>query len=260
MTVHGTPVSSGEGAKPVPAQDGPPATPTIAARSASSAVLLLARRVVIMGVAAVSVAVVARRIGVVNFGIFASAQGLTLLLAGIADFGFSIVLSREMASAPEQRGSVIGTSVVVASAGGLLAAVVQIAVALAAGPGTPRSIVLLILTPTLLVTGMGTYRLSFLVLYRVRRLATIDIATNLAQSVLIIAVAFAGGGLYGVAVVTAAAGVLNPLLVALVGRTMVAGHRPLRDDIMRFLRAALPLGLASFLSSVYFTIDLVILP
>jgi O-antigen/teichoic acid export membrane protein len=232
---------------------------SIAARAASSALLLLTRRVLIVAVSAIATAIVARRIGVGGFGTFASAQALSALLAGIADFGFSIVLSREMASDPSGRGVVMGVSLRIATASGIIAALILVIVGLASGPTSRYAVVLYILAPTLVVTGVGTFRQIYLVMYRVRDLAYIDIGTNLAQSVLIIAVALAGFGLYGVVIVTSVTAVLNSLLVGYFGKRLVRSARPSYAAVTAFLKAAFPLGLASFFSSIYFTIDLVLL-
>jgi O-antigen/teichoic acid export membrane protein len=250
----------------------PPATPdpgaagrapdgsgSIAALAASSALLLLTRRVLIVAVSAVSTVFVARRIGVGGFGTFASAQALRGLLAGIADFGFSIVLSREMASDPPGRGKVMGVSLRVATVSGILSALILVVIGLASGPTSRYAVVLYILAPTLVVTGVSTFRQIYLVMYRVRDLAYIDIATNLAQSALIIAVALAGFGLYGVVIVTTVTGVLNSLLVGYFGRRLVRCEHPSYAAVTSFLKAAFPIGLASFFASIYFTIDLVLL-
>jgi O-antigen/teichoic acid export membrane protein len=221
--------------------------------------LLLLRRVLIIGISALSTAIVARRIGAGSFGVLASAQGLVFLLQGIADFGFSLVLARELASVPDKGKSLVGASVVVATTTGALTTLVLVAIALASGPSSERGTVLLILAPGLALTGIGTVRQSFLVLYRTRRLATIDVATNVVQSVATIAVALAGGGLYAVAIVVSLGTVANPLLIAWAGRRLHGVMRPEAGQVRAFLRSALPLGLASFLSSVYFTVDLVLL-
>jgi O-antigen/teichoic acid export membrane protein len=232
---------------------------SIAARAASSALLLLTRRVLIMGVSAVSTVFVARRIGVGGFGTFASAQALSALLGGIADFGFSIVLSREMARNPSGRGGIMGVSLRVATVSGILSALILVVIGLASGPTSRYAVVLYILAPTLVMTGVSTFRQIYLVVYRVRDLAYIDIGTNLAQSALIIAVALAGLGLYGVVIVTSVTGVLNSLLVGYFGKRLVRSERPSTAAITAFLKAAFPIGLASFFSSIYFTIDLVLL-
>jgi O-antigen/teichoic acid export membrane protein len=213
----------------------------------------------IMAVSALSTVIVARQIGVGSFGIFASAQGVGMLLAGIADFGFSTVLARELASDPDRRKPVMGASLMVATTSGLIAALAIVAIGVASGPTSPRSIVLYIMAPGLVVTGMATYRQSFLVLYRTRILTTIDVSTNVAQAVLIILVAQAGGGLYGVVIVASGASIVNALLVGLVGRRLIGVSRPAATQVRQFLKWALPLGYASFLSSMYFTIDLVLL-
>jgi PST family polysaccharide transporter len=232
---------------------------TVAQLAATSAMLLLGRRVLIVIVGAASTAVVAREIGRANFGVLASAQGLILLLEGLADFGYSLVLARELASSPGDRRRTMGASVVAATGSGALTVVALIAIVLAAGASSQRGTVLLILMPPLALAGVGMFRQSFLVLYRARRLGVIDVSTNVVQSIATIIVAEAGGGLYGVAIVVSCSAVANALLVGWLGRRLVAASSPTANDIRQFLQSALPLGLASFLASVYFTIDLVLL-
>jgi len=231
----------------------------IARLAAASAMLLLGRRVMITAASAVSTAIVARQIGVGSFGLLAAAQGVVLLVGGLADFGFSIVLARDLATSPAHRGATLGASIRVASATGLLSALVVVAVAAPSGFASERGVVLLVLCPSLLLSGVGTVRQSYMVLYRTKRLAVIDLATNLAQAALTMLVARAGGGVYGVAITISGGAIANPLLVGLFGRRLIRAGRPGRDQMLGFLRAALPLGLASFLSSVYFTVDLVLL-
>jgi O-antigen/teichoic acid export membrane protein len=232
---------------------------TVASRAASSAFLLLTRRVLVVIVSAVSTALVARHIGSGGFGIFASSQTFALLLAGIADFGFSIVLSRELASSMTGRQGILGAAVWTATTSSVLATIIMVAAGIATGPTSRHAITLFILAPTLLFTGVGTYRQVYLVMYHVGILAVIDIVTNVLQSVLIVAFALSGLGLYGIAAATTATGILNSLLVWHRGRRFITSTRPRMSDVHEFVRAAVPLGFASFLSSIYFTIDLVLL-
>jgi O-antigen/teichoic acid export membrane protein len=232
---------------------------SIAARAASSAFLLLTRRVIVVIVSAVSTALIARHIGTGGFGIYASSQTFGALLAGIADFGFSIILSRELASSVKGREGVLGASIWTATVTSVVATLIMIVAGLASGFSTRHAITLYILAPTLLFTGVGTFRQVYLVMYHVRALAVIDISTNLLQSALIVAFALSGLGLYGIAAATTATSILNSLLVWQFGRRLITSTRPQVSDLRAFVRAAVPLGFASFLSSIYFTIDLVLL-
>ncbi len=236
-----------------------PVQPSDVARLAGgSAALLLIRRVVITGVGALTTAIVARRLGIVRFGELASAQGLLALLQTIVDFGFSLVVARELAR-NARRGALLGAAMLAEGFFGVVSMAAMAGVGLATGGGE-RGTIILILAPSLGIAALAPMRQVFLVSYRIRDLAKIDLATNLLQSALTVAAAFAGAGVFAVAAVFTAGQVVNPLLLARAARRRTTVRAPSRTEVRGMLRAALPLGLASILATVYFTIDLVILP
>ena len=133
------------------------------------------------------------------------------------------------------------------------------AVGLLDGVHTTRGGVLLALAPGIAAAGLGAGRQVFIALFRTRRLAAIDLVTNAAASALAVALVVNGSGAVGVAAALSAGSVVNCLLVATAAHRIVPLARPAPGDARRLVTLAIPLGFASLLSSVYFSIDLVLL-
>jgi O-antigen/teichoic acid export membrane protein len=231
----------------------------LAERIAASALTLAARRVLVTGMSAVGTAVVARLLGVGSFGELSSALAAFWLAAALSDFGFGLVLGRDLAFDPPARGRLLRAALHVQVAWSLLPALALVALAGASGFTETRGLVLLVLAPAVAFDGLGGARQMFFVLYRTRQLAAIDIATNVVQLGAMVAVAAAGGGPVGVAATLSLGSILNTVAVARAGFRLVDGAPPTAADRRRLLTRALPLGLASFTASVYFTADLVLL-
>lgn len=226
----------------------------------SWAVFLLGRRVVISIATAVSAAVVARELGASDFGTYASALAVVALGQAVADMGFSTVMLRDLPQAVAERRALLTRSTVQVHL--MWSAVVGLALAvagLASGLDTARGQVLLVLAPTMLLAFSVSLRQVLIVGGRVRLLARIDVPVNLAQAAAIVVAALLGASVLEIALLAGAGYSLNALLVIAQARrfTPPAPHRgTLRREITR---AAVPLGVASLLSSLYFTIDLVVL-
>jgi O-antigen/teichoic acid export membrane protein len=231
----------------------------VARLAGNSAALLFLRRVLLQGASAISTAFVARQVGVADFGQLASALGLLGLFQALVDFGFSLVVARELGHR-ERPGHWLGAGLVSEGVLGALFAALLGCIALASGITSVRGTILLVLLPALAVSGLGPMRQVFLVNYRVRDLAKIDVTTSLSQSLLTIVAAIAGAGVVAVAAIFTVTSVINTLWVSRSARSLMELRRPNWTDLHALLRAALPLGLVSFMASMYFTIDLVILP
>jgi O-antigen/teichoic acid export membrane protein len=95
--------------------------------------------------------------------------------------------------------------------------------------------------------------------YRAGPLFVLDIITALGQSAALIALAATHAGAVAIAVGLSVSSALNAAVAALLARRVVGRSRPQRGDRRRILRMALPVGIASVLSSLYFTIDQVLL-
>ncbi len=210
----------------------PPAIPT---RLGTSAALMIVRRFAMIGLLAVSTAVLAHLLGVARFGAYSAALATTQLAAAASDLGFSSVLAREMAVRPAERGAILAAALREWSLWTLTLAAGLVALGVISGTGTDRGIALIALAPSLLVDCLSGFRQLFYVLYRTGTMVKLDLLSTVVQAALITSVVAAGGGVLGAAAAMTAAIIFNALV-----------------------RAAAPLGIASLLSSVYFTIDLVI--
>jgi O-antigen/teichoic acid export membrane protein len=236
-----------------------PAGSLLSKQLAGSTMVLAGRRALVQGMSVVGTAIIARALGVESFGQLSSALAAYWLAAAATDFGFSLVLGRDLAAHPDGRGRLLRASFQVGVLWSVAPVAALVALAFASGITSTRGLVLLVLAPSLMGGGLTGGRQVFLALYRTRRLAAIDLSVNAVQLGAIVAVAAFGGGAVGVACVVSACAIANDGMAAVAALRLVDSGRPARADRIAFLRRALPLGLVSIMSSVYFTVDLVLL-
>src|SRR6266436_281555 len=110
---------------------------------ASSASQLFLRRAVITALSALSTAIVARKIGSNEFDQFSSALATFFLVMSASDLGFSLVLGRELAVQPEQRGPLTRAALQVMSIWAVVLTALTVAMVVAIGVTSTRGIVLL---------------------------------------------------------------------------------------------------------------------
>jgi O-antigen/teichoic acid export membrane protein len=224
------------------------------ARIASASAL---RQLLVTGLSAASAAVIARGLGASGFGVYAGGTAAFYLAISLTDLGFAIVLARELATRPEEEGQLVRATVHVQllwSAGIALGLLVLAVVA-----GGTRGAVMAVLAPAVVLSGMSAARQVFSVRFRAGPLLVLDIVTALVQAAALIVLAALGVSPVVLAGALAAAISLNVVLAALLARRLVEWAPPRRGDRRRILRLALPVGVASVLSSLYFTIDQVLL-
>jgi O-antigen/teichoic acid export membrane protein len=234
----------------------------LARRIAGSASILVGRQAVVQVMTAVSTAVVARALSANQFGVLASAMAVFYLALAASDFGFGFVLARDLAVATD-RGALFRAALRVELLWSAVLAVAMVALGLsglAASNGAKPVIVVLALG--VLAAGFSGGRQVFLVDYRTRVLAIIDISTNALTVAATIIAVLLGAGPAGVAAATVAGVALNAAIVLTLALRLVGPARDLtrtQRASAAFLRRAVPFGLASFMTSVYFTIDLALL-
>lgn len=218
------------------------------------------RRVLVMILTAVTTAVVARKLGGVEFGVYGSAFGLSQLLIALSDFGFSLVLGRDLASDQARAPRLLWTVLWLQTFWCVALTLVLVGFAAASGFGTVRGQVLLALSPSVALYGLSSVRQYFVVRFDVRYVAKMDIAVNVAMSVGVVAVVLATSSAVAVAATYTAGGAVLAIVIAHAGlRRAGSRHRPTRSDHADLIRRALPLGAISILSSFYFTIDVALL-
>jgi O-antigen/teichoic acid export membrane protein len=228
---------------------------------AGSAVNLVGRLGMITLLSAIRTIAITRLLGPSGFGVYGAAVAVSAVLGAFADFGFSLMLSRDMATDTGAHRALLRSGYEVAGAWSLLLAGAMVVMALTAPLSSQRGLALLVLAPSMAFNGLNPARVFFLVTYRTGRLVRIDVVTALVQMIVTIGVATAHLGPVAVAAVVSAGTIVNSVVVA------VAAHRMLEPQTgpagtfsrLELIRRSAPLGLVSVMTKVYLTIDLVLL-
>jgi O-antigen/teichoic acid export membrane protein len=230
----------------------------LAQKIAGSALVLTGRRAAAVVLTAAATAVIARALGASGFGELSAALAAYWLFVAVGDLGFSLLLGRDLAAHPERRERVLRTAVAIQLGWCSLLAAVLAGLGLAVGVDTARGGAMVVLAPALAAAGLGGVRQVFLVLFRTRALAGVDLGVLAVQLASAALAALTGLGVVGVAAAMSVAFAANTAIVAALGLRLVRirGARPLGR--VGLIRQAMPLGVASALASFYFSIDLVI--
>jgi O-antigen/teichoic acid export membrane protein len=215
------------------------------------------RNIVQTGLMAVTAAVVARLLGSTNFGLYAGGIAAFNLALAFTDLGFTMVVTREMARRPQEQGRLLRATLHIQFSWSSVVALGLFATALAAG-GT-RGHVMLILCPGVVFAGLGASRQIFAVRYRAVPLLIVDLSTALLQAGSMIALAVFHAGVVPIAGALSLNWCLSGVWSTLLARRMIELEAPRKGERTQILRMAIPLGLASVLASLYFTIDQLIL-
>jgi O-antigen/teichoic acid export membrane protein len=230
-----------------------------AGRMAGSVILLTGRRLVVAAATAVGGVAVARILGPGHYGGLASAQAISGLALAAVDFGFGAYLARELARRPDDGPRLLRATVQVQLVWALLVALVVAGIGLSIGLDVDRGAALVVLAPGIAFTGLNGFRQIFYVLYEVRRLVWVDVPANVLMVGAMIAAAALGGGPVGVAAAMSAGTIGTSIAVMLLSRHLVRQGPSDRTARREVVRISAPLGLTSFMASVYLLVDVVIL-
>lgn len=215
------------------------------------------RQVLGTGLSAVTAAAIARGLGAGGFGLYAAGTAAFYLAVSLTDLGFAVVLARELAGTRGSEGRLVRATVHVQV---LWSALITLGLVLmGALTGGTRGEEMLVLSPAVVLSGVSAARQVFTVRYRAAPLLVLDICTTVAQAATLITLAVLNFGPVTLAAGLAAVTAVNVVLAGLLVHHSVDAGRPEPGDRRRILRMALPVGVASVLSSLYFTIDLVLL-
>jgi O-antigen/teichoic acid export membrane protein len=228
-------------------------------RILSSSVLLVASRFSVQVVSAVATAVVARSISVEDFGNLNGGLAIFYLATALCDWGFGLSLARRLGRGSSRDGSVVRSVARLQNAWSGFVTVLVVAYAAISGWSEPRMRVLLILTPAIAATGVSVYRQVLIANDKTKLIVLPGLLINFASAMTTVALALWGFGISALSIVVSVAAVLSSLVLLYLGRKQISaikGTARLRRSIRR---EVVPLGLQSFLSSAYFTIDVVIL-
>ncbi len=202
-------------------------------------------------------AVVARFLGPTDFGFYVGGTAAYNLAVALTDLGFSSVLLREMAKRPAEQGRLLRATMQLQTMSSVGIALGLVALGLAAGG--QRGEVMLVLCPAVALAGLAAPRQLFGVHYRAAPLLITDLSLATLQAATMVALAVDHAGVVVLAAVLSAFTCLNGAIVTILARRLVRPKRPRKGELWQILRMALPIGCASILASLYFTIDQLIL-
>jgi O-antigen/teichoic acid export membrane protein len=235
-----------------------------AGQLARSAAVLVARKIVGSGLSAVSTVLVVRSLAPEEFGQYAAGLAAFYLLVALTEFGFGEVLGRALG---RTGGAVGGLGRLVLAVNLVWSLVVALFGVLLAGLfafGSIRGGTLLVMTPAVALAGTTALRQYFFARHEVGRMATIDLSVSLITTAVISALALLDASAVALAGAASAGAAVNGALVLAVtwgwlspGDQSVAETE--RYSVGRLVKEAFPIGLASWLATAYFSIDLIIL-
>lgn len=215
------------------------------------------RQVLTAGAMAFTAAVVARCLGPRGFGLYAGGTAAFNLTLSLCDFGFSLTLVRELSKRSEDSESLMGVGL--AAQMGWSCALTAILATTGILTGGTRGLIMVVLAPALALSGMAVSRQIFTVRFRPVPLLLMDISTTLLQCAVMLGLALAHLPIVTLAINLCFWTCLSSLLALILARREVSVSKPNWAAVRRFAKMALPLGVASVLASLYFTIDMTLL-
>ncbi len=207
----------------------------------------------------ISTLLITRLLGPTGYGSYASAIATAAILGAAADFGFSVMLSRDSVGSPAMHRPMLRTAYEVATAWSTALSLVLVGLAFSAGIHTDRGIVLLVLAPSMVFNGLNPARAFLIIRRQTRLLVLIDVLIMAAQVTASVSVAAAGLGPIAVGATVSAGSIIGNLVVSLaLNRRLERGGEE-RFSRRLLVRRSVPLGFASIMTRIYLTIDLVLL-
>ena len=250
-------VTAGLGAQRAPGAENGGAFHKLTAGTARMAGAAGLRQLLTTGSLAFTAAVVARCLGPHDFGLYTGGTAAFNLCLGFCDFGFSLVLVRELARRPQDQERLMGAGLISQLGWSAIVSVALAGLGIAAG-GT-RGLVMLIMAPGIAFSGLAVSRQIFPVRFRAMPLLVMDISTTLLQCAIMSWLALAHAPVAALALNLCFWTCLCGVLGAMLARRQVGIAMAKRAEIMRFVHTAIPIGVASVLASLYFSIDLTLL-
>jgi O-antigen/teichoic acid export membrane protein/O-antigen ligase len=200
-----------------------------------------------------------RLLGSSDYGQYAAAVATWAVLGATADFGFSLMLSRDLPHFEGPHRPILRSAYEIATAWSAVLALVMVGLAFSAGITSTRGLALLVLAPSMLFNGLNPARVFFLIRHRTGLLLKLDVVTTALQVATTVAVAALGFGVVAIAVALSAGSIINGLAVAFAAHRLLEPAAQRRVGRLALIRRSVPLGLLSIMTKVYLMIDLVLL-
>ncbi|MGK5681925.1 oligosaccharide flippase family protein [Actinoplanes sp. URMC 104] len=226
---------------------------------AGSAGLMIARKIVGSAMSAVSSIVVVRCLGPDHFGQYAAGMSAFYLFTALTEFGFGQVLGMAIGRGRADEAGYARLVLKVSAIWSCLVAAAGVGVAALFAMDTIRGGTLLVLVPAIALAGTSVVRQFFYARHEVGRMAKIDLITAFSSTSVIVFAALADAPAVLLAAAASATSVVNSLLVLLAAQRWLHMGRTSSGTVRGLIREAYPIGLASFLSTAYTSIDIAIL-
>jgi O-antigen/teichoic acid export membrane protein len=249
---------AGPRSEPLAVDEGP--RRPLVARVAGSAFNLVFRFGLTTLLSGLSAIAITRLLGPSNYGQYATAIATWSVLGAGADFGFTLMLARDMARAETGRHRpMLRSAYEVGLMWSLALAIVLVGLAVSAGPTSTRGIELLLLAPSMAINGLNPARAFFEITYETRKLLIIDVSILVVQVITMVVLAASGLGPIAVTLVVSIGSIVGNLAVSYVASRMLEPASGGGYSRIELVRRAAPLGLLSVMTKVYLLIDLVLL-
>ena len=237
---------------------GPP-NPSSCTTSRASVFHLVGRFGAITFIAGLSTIAIIRLLGSRDYGQYAAAVATWSVLGATADFGFSLMLSRDMPHTTARTARRCAPPMRSRSPGPRLLALVMVVLAFASGADTTRGLALLVLAPSMVFNGLNPARVFFLLRHRTGLLLRLDVITTFLQVSATVLAAALGLGVAAIAAALSTGAILNSVVVAVAAHRLLEPSTELRVGRLGLVRRSLPLGMLAIMTKVYLMIDLVLL-
>src|ERR1700722_19824658 len=145
-------------------------------RVGGSAVNLVGQFGVLTLVSTITTVAITRLLHPAGYGVYGSAVATAAVLGAAADFGFSVMLSRDMADRPERHRSLLRAAYHVGLLWSAFLTLVLVGLAFSAPITSQRGLALIVLAPSMVFNGLNPARVVFIVRYETRRLVKVDVA------------------------------------------------------------------------------------
>lgn len=221
----------------------------------------MAARLVLVAFGLLSFALVARHLGLREFGAYALVVAVVPLLASVIDFGISTMAVREIARRPQDAAQIVSTTFTIilafAAAGSLLVLATLPALPYGGEVRAALAIAVAGLFMLLLSTVPG---IVFQSAMRLELQAVVDLTSGIANLGLVLLVIALGGGLHAIVAAWVAAAALASVVAYVLGLGLLRFRPRLDRRLARLLLGrALPIGLAFVASAIHFRVDMVLL-
>ncbi|HEX3318745.1 MAG TPA: flippase [Solirubrobacteraceae bacterium] len=221
----------------------------------------IAGRAVIVGLAAVSIAVITRYLGPSSYGRYALALSYIQLFGVLADVGLFTIVVREISKRPEQTSRLVGNAMTLRALVSVVVVLLALGVSLLL-PYTPQVRVAILIAAVPFVLGLLSTSLVtvFQAQLRMERSVIADVIGRASALAAVVVVVVADLGFYAVVASAAVGAAVTLALTATLVRPLAAIRFAAEPAVWRMLiTAALPLGIALTLNEVYFRADTLII-